>query len=538
MADRFMGVETEYAFSAQSSSLGALDQQEFLNRLIEVARRRLVHLPGAAGGLYLENGSRFYVDYGNHPEVATPECTNPWDVVRYILAGERILARLAEDLEGQFPYAQLMLFKSNVDYAGAWTTWGCHESYSHAADPGSLSDQVVPHLVTRIIYTGAGGFDSTCRGLSFTLSPRVFHLANVVSNNSTSDRGIFHTKDESLSRPGLHRLHIICGESVCSETAMWLKIATTALVVAMAEAGIGPGRGLALRSPVDAMRRIALDTSCSKSIDLVDGRRLSAIEIQYQYLTMAERNLGRSFMPSWAEEACQRWREALNILLEAPESVSTRLDWAIKLALYRNHAERRGLAWDSLADWTRILTGLQQALDMTDQYAHPLNTEFVLGLSGHAAKTVEILKPFMIERGLSWSDLDKVIAVKKELFEVDVKFGQLGAGGVFSNLARAGVLAHSVAGVERIDEAISQPPEIGRASLRGHAIKRFAGRAGDYQCDWQGVFDLKRRRVLDLSEPFEQVERWLDFEHAHASAALPFVEMFFRTTSVEHNTLG
>jgi len=55
-------------------------------------------------------------------------------------------------------------------------------------------------------------------GLRFTLSPRVRFLEREVSNNSTRDRGIFHTKDETLAADGYHRLHIICGESLCSET--------------------------------------------------------------------------------------------------------------------------------------------------------------------------------------------------------------------------------------------------------------------------------------------------------------------------------
>ena len=119
MAERLMGVETEYALSVQSPETGSLDQGEFINRLIETARRKLVHLPGVAGGIYLENGSRFYVDYGNHPELCTPECSNPTDVARYILAGERILSNIAREVERQWPYVNVMLFKSNVDYGGA-----------------------------------------------------------------------------------------------------------------------------------------------------------------------------------------------------------------------------------------------------------------------------------------------------------------------------------------------------------------------------------------------------------------------------------
>ena len=528
MAERLMGVETEYALSVQSPETGSLDQGEFINRLIETARRKLVHLPGVAGGIYLENGSRFYVDYGNHPELCTPECSNPTDVARYILAGERILSNIAREVERQWPYVNVMLFKSNVDYGGAWTTWGCHESYSHAAQPGALSDEIIPHLVTRIIYTGAGGFNSTSRGLEFTLSPRVSHLANVISNNSTSDRGIFHTKDEPLSRPGLHRLHIICGESLCSETAMWLKAATTALVVAMAEAGLRPGLGVGLRSPLEAMQKIAGDPSCSASVDMLGGRRLSAIEIQYHYLSMAERYLGHSSMPAWAPEACKRWRAMLNRLLDAPGSVETTLDWAIKLAVYRNHVESRGVSWDSLPRWIPILTELQQSLDYSDQYAHPLTAEFVLCESNPFGEVIARLTPSLMEAGLAWESLDAVIGVKKELFEIDTRFGQLGGGGLFARLDEAGVLTHHIAEIDNVETATTHPPESGRARVRGNAVKQFAGRRGNYQCDWQGVFDMTTKRMMDLSEPLESTERWIRIDEARGTLAMPFFDTYSR----------
>src|SRR6476469_8767655 len=37
----------------------------------------------------LTNGARLYVDHA-HPEYATPECTNPLDVVRWDKAGEQV----------------------------------------------------------------------------------------------------------------------------------------------------------------------------------------------------------------------------------------------------------------------------------------------------------------------------------------------------------------------------------------------------------------------------------------------------------------
>jgi proteasome accessory factor A len=171
-----------------------------------------------------------YVDCGLHPEICTPECANPWDAVRYIQAGHRTLAGLAAAIESaSTPGTEILCFRGNVDYSGTQATWGCHESYLHRIPLDALQPQVIPHLVTRLIYTGAGGFNPLSNGLEFTLSPRVAHIELVVSRSSTNERGIWHTKSESLCS-GYSRLHVLCGESLCSETATFLKIGATALM--------------------------------------------------------------------------------------------------------------------------------------------------------------------------------------------------------------------------------------------------------------------------------------------------------------------
>ncbi|TDI36164.1 MAG: hypothetical protein E2P02_25935 [Acidobacteria bacterium] len=81
-------------------------------------------------------------------------------------------------------------------------TWGCHESYLRQVAPARLPGAIVPHLVSRIVLVGAGGFCPFASGIAFTLSPRAWHLKRVQSSTSQEDRGIFHTKQESLSSPG------------------------------------------------------------------------------------------------------------------------------------------------------------------------------------------------------------------------------------------------------------------------------------------------------------------------------------------------
>jgi len=130
MAERMFGMEREYALTPLNPGGTPLERAEAIARLGRLAKTRLKHLPGMGHlDLFLENGARLYVDCGYHPEFCTPECVNPWDVVRYSEAGEAILAGLAADLERGSGIREMAIFKCNVDYSGTRHTWGCHESY-------------------------------------------------------------------------------------------------------------------------------------------------------------------------------------------------------------------------------------------------------------------------------------------------------------------------------------------------------------------------------------------------------------------------
>lgn len=514
MKERLLGVETEYAANVGSSVPGDTHRQDALWRLMALAKQELPHLRDFGEGIFLGNGSRFYIDCGMHPEFTTPECADPWEVVRYILAGERILVDLAAKFAAA-PGGQVVdFFKCNVDYSGAGTTWGCHESYLHRAHPSLLSDQIIPHLVSRVIYTGAGGFDPLSAGLKFTISPRASHLRQVLSENSTSERGIFHTKDESLASEGFHRLHLICGESLCSETAMWLKVATTALVVAMSEACINLDVPVRLSDPVQALMLFAGDPTCRAKLRLANGRMSSAIDIQRFYLSRAEEHAHQVFMPVWTKEVCRQWGLMLDRLEAGADGVKTILDWGIKLALYQDFARRQGVEWESLPHWSLVYAGLSAALERVGAVL-TISVSSLLDRNSPVREEVKRLDPYLRDNGLSWDGLGRFLRLRKQLFEIDTRFGQLGDKGIFAELSRGGVLSHSMQGVGDVSEAVEHPPPSGRARLRGEFIRRVsaAGRKR-YECDWQGIWDRVENRVLDLSHPFTVEARWLDVSDA------------------------
>ena len=516
MAERLFGIETEYALGTADARAASRQHVQLLDALMRGARTALPHLPdGVSHGVFLQNGARLYVDCGGHPELATPECADPWDVVRYVRAGESILLRLARDHLPRRSKGRPAFFRSNVDYSGTRTTWGCHESYMHRADPARLPRQIIPHLVSRLVYAGAGGFDNRSPGLEFTLSPRTAHMGQAVSSDSTGQRGIFHTKDEPLCGHGYHRLHVLCGESLCSELAIWLKVGTTALVVAMCEAGVGPGDGVELRVPVAAMRSFAADPTCSATALTVGGEQLTAIAIQRRYLAQAEAHAHAPFMPPWAGEVCRRWRAVLDTLDGGWLAASTTLDWAMKLALYTAQARRRGVAWTSLPWWTEIASTLVALLDRAHRAeggpprGGPLRADEVLApASPIAAEVATMGSSLLRRRGLGWDGLAPFLALRDELFEIDTRFGQLGGDGIFAALDQAGALTHHVDGVGDIERAVDAPPAIGRARLRGALVRELSGHDGRYGCGWDGVWDWQEGKRLDLSNPFVTVAEW------------------------------
>ena len=120
------------------------------------------------------------------------------------------------------------------------------------------------------------------------------------------------------------------------------------------------------------MLTFAADPTCTARVRTVDGRLLSAIEIQRFYLVQVEAVAGNPLMPPWAGQACSAWREMLDRLEDAPGSVAKSLDWAIKLSLYRRYVQDFGVDWDILPRWNPILTQLDKALQEKTEGENPV----------------------------------------------------------------------------------------------------------------------------------------------------------------------
>jgi len=500
------GLEFEVSFAALNDEGRRIDSTRVLRTFMKIAAARFRHLPAReSSGIFLANGGRLYIDCGK-PEITTPEVTCPDEACRYARAGEAILLEVCDEVVRQMPeVAKIILTRCNVSYGGSGSAWACHESYGHRCR-GNLARDFLPHALSRIIYTGAGGFDSRRPGMRFLLSPRVAHLRASSSENTQHERGIYNTKEEPLCGGGYRRLHVICGENVSSNRAQWLKMATTAVVVAMAQAGMRPGEGLQVTDPLYAMRQFAEDATLTASVQTVNGRSVTALDIQRELLRCATRLQVVGPLNDWLPACCRLWEDTLERLEQGPTGVRRSVDWAIKLDLFRNYVRRRGLSWDQLQRWQRVFDKLQSGARAEEVDLDVLSKDENSRRRQREIRTLQRrLDP---SKQCDWDQLELVLQVRQELFELDTRFGQLGEGGIFESLDVQGLVDHQISGLGDVRRAMTEPPRVGRARLRGEAIARLGQHEDTAACEWDAVWDYAGDRRLDLSDPFADEASW------------------------------
>lgn len=296
----------------------------------------------------LPNGGRFYVDYA-HPEYSTPECTNARDVVIYEKAGDLILnlSRHRANLASQ-GQQNIQVYKNNSDRKG--NSYGCHENYlmSREVPFEKIAEGLTPFLVTRQVFTGAGkvGVENRTEAVSYQISQRADFFETLLGLDTMSNRPIINTRDEPHAAPDKYRrLHVIVGDSNMSEMSIYLKVGTTAIVLAMLEDGYLDD-SLTLRDPVKAMREVSYDLSLKTKLKLERGTEFRALEIQMEYLDRARRYYGgRPGDPATAH-VLDRWEQTIAKLDDDPMSLCRELDWVIKRDLLENYTQRHGLLWD------------------------------------------------------------------------------------------------------------------------------------------------------------------------------------------------
>ncbi|MFA5884437.1 MAG: depupylase/deamidase Dop [Acidimicrobiia bacterium] len=300
----------------------------------------------------LTNGARYYVDHA-HPEYSTPECVDALELVIADKAGERILARSMRAATRLLdPGQEIVVYKNNSD--GKGNSYGTHENYlvDRSVPFAHLVRFLLPWFVSRQVFTGAGkvGSENGAGVVDFQISQRADFFEEEVGLETTLKRPIVNTRDEPHADPQLYRrLHVIAGDANLCEVATFLKVGTTAILLAMVEDDF-IDKDLSLAASVPAMRVVSHDPTCRATVELADGSRLTGVELQWEFLRLARKYADDVGLEVVGGETVggmvlDRWEQVLAALETDPASLDGQLDWVTKLKLLEAYAGRDGLEW-------------------------------------------------------------------------------------------------------------------------------------------------------------------------------------------------
>jgi proteasome accessory factor A len=443
-----MGLETEYGVTCVVDGQRRLSPDEVARYLF-----RKVVVWGRSSNVFLPNGGRLYLDVGSHPEYATAECDNLSDLIKQDQAGDRIVEELAVSAEirlnAEGIKGQIHLFKNNMDAAG--NSYGCHENFSVSRKKNfeEVTESIIPFLITRQIFCGAGKWISNSKGANFQISQRAEHMWESVSSATTRSRPIINTRDEPHADPDEYRrLHIIVGDSNMSEPTTVLKVATTELMLRAAELGLLKDK-FTIENPIKTIREISNDLKFRNSFRLSSGREITALQMQNEMYNIVSSmpGLDEILEKPFYRYALNLWRRSLDALESQDYSlVDMELDWMIKRKFMNSYKEK-----------------------------HQLN------------------------------DMDS------RLILLDISYHNIRRDrGLFYILEKSG-MAKTLITNNDVNSAMENPPETTRAALRGRFIKVAQEKKRDFTVDWVNLkINDQQQSSIACKDPFKNIDERVD----------------------------
>ncbi|KFI98770.1 depupylase/deamidase Dop [Bifidobacterium stellenboschense] len=398
------------------------------------------------------NGGRIYVDHA-HPEYSAPETTDPFQALLYDHAGDRLMlaaaqAASAADPELKASRRPVVLHRNNVDGKGA--SWGTHENYMMRRDVpfADVAALMTAHFVSRQIWAGSGrvGIGEASETPGFQLSQRADTIHAKIGLQTTFDRPIINTRDESHSTGEFRRLHVIVGDANRMDVPQVLKLGVTSILLWTLEHAREAGYdldtllgSLQLADPVEAMHTVSHDLTLAAGLPLETGGTTTAwlmqVALRRAVYEVAAATLGTDTKgePAWEDRETRNvmamWGQAL-----ADTAAIRHADDDKRLTM---KAEAGRVEW--LLKW-QLLEKLRRK---------------IAGRNGIGAGTAAALwaDARLAAVDLSWAALDPAKSV----------FAKLAAVGSAERLVDDDALAH----------AAQNPPETTRAWLRAALVRTF-----------------------------------------------------------------
>ncbi|MBI2451175.1 MAG: proteasome accessory factor PafA2 family protein [Parcubacteria group bacterium] len=486
MKKMIIGTESEYSFyfKAEPRSRFKVNRENFIDfsnlfsGICDSVCRAFCY-----GGSFYENGGRLYVDTGAHPEFATPECLGPREVVKYLRAGDLLMEFIKGKIEAMLAergYIGKIIFCRDTTAYNAESknknsrvTYSAHENYLTSRDlfdlieinARCLADILASFFVTRQIITGAGcifqeeAFFDNYQNIyhGYVLSPRLFFLELLISSRTTTDRALISIRDEPLANIKKYgRLHILAGDANRSDWSNWLKFGITGLIISILNEN--PDSFMSaprIQDPLSKMRELASYFNLNQKIFQCYNYQgfFSAIEIQRWFLERVDACLVER--DDEDNNIIAAWAEALDILEENDpddETLDRRLDWRIKLRLFKHYKEKKNLSING--------------------FCHP------------------------------------------ELAQRDIEYHNIASDSLFSILENEGLIERLIS-KEEIEKAVLEPP-LTRAFLRSLVLqvrKNLIILPSEFSVDWTAI-KASEDDIFFIDDPFAtsylKLEKWVN----------------------------
>lgn len=237
-------------------------------------------------------GARCYVDHA-HPEYSSAEVMTPQAAWAGAMLGDKLMRKACDKLHGQ--RRDIRLYRATTDGKGA--SWGAHESYeiSRSVPFDRLADLMLAHFTSRIVLVGAGrvGIGEKSEQAGFQISQRADFMHAKLGLQTTFERPIVNTRDESHSSSGKRRLHVIAGDANCMPVPNVVKLGSTSFLAWLAECAYDPHctdyspedfeqllERVVPEQPVVAMHEFSHDLRLAYAAPVRNGELLTAVDIQ------------------------------------------------------------------------------------------------------------------------------------------------------------------------------------------------------------------------------------------------------------------
>jgi hypothetical protein len=351
---KWQGIEQEFRVGIQS--LPEYNPEECAIKLFN-ALKDYTFFDGYPAILYsrnsdgfLRNGSRVYMCNGLL-EIATPECHDAFEVLKYEKASELYMQLAVELVNKHLKDKKLMIqcWKANTELLPKFTR-GTHENYSvdikKFKQEGEFKKEcLIPFLILKIIFFGAGGY--ICEDMSdlslkeamehanYVLSPRAF-VTNRVYGGGGRKHSLFSIKGITNLR-----IHVDSGEGLRSEITRLLNNAITSYVVQAIEAGkVTKVDGI--EDPIGTVRALSRNIEGDWKIRLENGEKVNALDyLDSTYIAGIE-DLFEERERSWWDDYALRTFKAVHEKLKHGlfEDVFRKIEWLLKLHVIETEIDR------------------------------------------------------------------------------------------------------------------------------------------------------------------------------------------------------